>query len=165
MLRTGMVGGAAMSGVIQKLSVGCHAAFDQVIRGACYSLRGHGVEEDVAELLTSQGTQEDPQTDCEQIVNRSWWLSSSSLSSLLLLLSLSLLSFFQTVLVPNMRLYKSFRLNRSFDCPSVTSLLFCVLTHFKNRKIGTDGWTDRHSDLKSCMHATYSDRPCLFLIT
>ena len=30
-----MVGGAAMSGVNQKLSVGRHAAFDHVIRGAC----------------------------------------------------------------------------------------------------------------------------------
>ena len=67
-----------------------------------------------------------------KLLNRLWWLSSSSLSLLLLLLLLSLLSFFQTGLVPNMRLYKSFRLNRPFDCPSVTSLLFCVLTHFKN---------------------------------
>ena len=50
-----------MSGVIQKLSVARYATFDQVIRGACDSLRGHGVEQDVAEFLTSQGTQEDPQ--------------------------------------------------------------------------------------------------------
>ena len=31
----GMVGGVAMSGVIKKLSVGRHAAFNQVTRGAC----------------------------------------------------------------------------------------------------------------------------------
>ena len=37
MIQTGVAGGAAMGGAIQKLPVGRHATFDQVIRGACDS--------------------------------------------------------------------------------------------------------------------------------
>ena len=46
MLRTGMVGGAAISGVIQKLSVGRLAVFDHVIRGACDRVYVYAAPED-----------------------------------------------------------------------------------------------------------------------